>query len=407
MSHDPATLRIMLVDDEPFQLRLLTRSLLNMGCTQVAAFDSGELALRSLACDPPYDVIVLDVNMPGMDGIEFIRRLAACRYAGAVVLVSGENERLLDAIEKLIVSHRLRALGHLVKPVRPEGLRLLLQQLGHDGPVLDDGPSGDPCFSAAHLHSALMRGEIVAYFQPQVALATDEVIGVECLARWNHPVRGLIEPEHFLPLAEEAGLLPNICRSMLATSMRNAQKWAQQGYTLQVAVNVSMEDIAALDFPDTAATLARQHDVNPDLITLEITEGQVMGQLSTALDVLSRLKLKRFRLAIDDFGTGHSSLAQLRDLPFDELKVDRSFVNGVSTHPRLQAICGASLHMARQLRLRTVAEGVEYEADRDLLRYLDCTVAQGYLIARPMPEPAARSWLIEHGGGDASPGKVT
>jgi EAL domain-containing protein (putative c-di-GMP-specific phosphodiesterase class I)/ActR/RegA family two-component response regulator len=385
----------MLVDDEAFQLRVLTRTLLNLGCTHVTTFDSGELALRSIAWDPPYDVIVLDVNMPGMDGIEFIRRLAECRYAGAVVLVSGENERLLDSIERLIVSHGLRARGHLVKPVRPEDLKLLLQQLGQEEAGLTAQLHGEPNVSASHVRSALSRGEIVGYFQPQVSLATDEVIGVECLARWNHPVRGLIEPEHFLPVAADAGLLPAICRNMLGIALENSARWSQQGCALQVAVNVSMEDIAELAFPDAAASLARKYGVNPDLITLEITEGQVMRQLSTALDVLTRLKLKRFRLAIDDFGTGHSSLAQLRDLPFDELKVDRSFVNGVSTDPRLQAICGASLHMARQLRLRSVAEGVELEADRDLLRYLDCTAAQGFMIARPMRPEEIVPWIAE------------
>ncbi len=182
--------------------------------------------------------------------------------------------------------------------------------------------------------------------------------------------------------------------------MRQARAWRQSGETFGVAVNVSMRDLAALDFPDMAARLADSVGVDPTAITLEVTEGQVMNQLSTALDVLTRLRLKRFRLSIDDFGTGHSSLAQLRDLPFEELKIDRGFVHGASGDATRRAICNASLRMAQQLKMQVVAEGIEEPADWELLVAMGCEVGQGYLVARPMPAaellPRIAAWNAQH-----------
>jgi EAL domain-containing protein (putative c-di-GMP-specific phosphodiesterase class I) len=184
-----------------------------------------------------------------------------------------------------------------------------------------------------------------------------------------------------------------LTRVVLTAAMQQAKAWLQSGYHLPVAVNVSMDDLTAFDFPDFAAALARSVGIDPSLITLEVTEGQMMRKLSTVLDVLSRLSLKRFRLAIDDFGTGHSSLAQLRDLPFDELKVDRGFVHGASTDETRSAICGASLQMAHQLQMQVVGEGIENQEDWEFLRLRGCDVGQGYFISRPMPAADVVNWV--------------
>jgi EAL domain-containing protein (putative c-di-GMP-specific phosphodiesterase class I) len=206
-------------------------------------------------------------------------------------------------------------------------------------------------------------------------------------------VDGLIFPDRFLGLAEEQGLLTEVTRVVLFEAMKQAKAWSQAGHRLPVAVNVSMDDLIALDFPDIAETLAISVGVDPQLLTLELTEGQVMRQLSTVLDVLTRLSLKRFRLSIDDFGTGHSSLAQLRDLPFNELKVDRGFVHGASIDGTRGAICSASLRMAHQLQMQVVGEGIEDQDDWNFLSRLGCDVGQGYFIARPMPAADVIHWL--------------
>jgi EAL domain-containing protein (putative c-di-GMP-specific phosphodiesterase class I)/FixJ family two-component response regulator len=394
MPLSPNTARILLLDDDPFMLKLLRRQLAELSYTQVDAFDSGQKALEQLNSSKAlYDLILLDINMPEMDGVEFIRQLVQCRYSGSVILVSGEAGRILESVERLIEAHRLTALGHLQKPVKPEDLATLIGRLkANIGPSIASGETQAP-YSAEQLRAAINNGELVSHYQPKVALGTSEVVGVESLVRWQHPVNGLIFPDQFIEVAESHGLITEVTRVVLTTAMQQAKAWAQSGHHLPIAVNVSMDDLTALDFPDVAASLARTAGIDPSLITLEVTEGQMMRNLSTILDVLSRLSLKRFRLAIDDFGTGHSSLAQLRDLPFDELKVDRGFVHGAPTDETRSAICGASILMAHQLQMQAVGEGIENREDWEFLRLRGCDVGQGYFIARPMPASDVVGWV--------------
>ena len=391
---DPKSTGIVLLDDDPFMLKLLTHMLTQLGYTRVVACDSGEKALAQVRdTREVVDLIFLDINMPGMDGVEFIRRLVDCQYGGSVILVSGENSRILESVEKLIEAHRLIALGCLQKPVNPDELAGLMNALKPNTGHSSLKHVGQHVYSAEQLRTAISCGQLVNHYQPKVAMATGEVVGMESLVRWQHPVDGLVFPDQFLGLAEEHGLLTQVTNSVLTEAMKQAKTWWQAGYHLPVAVNISMDDLIALDFPDMAMALAASIGVSPQLLTLELTEGQVMRQLSTVLDVLSRLSLKRFRLSIDDFGTGHSSLAQLRDLPFDELKVDRGFVHGASTDGTREAICSASLQMAHQLRMKVVGEGIEDQDDWTFLSQLGCDVGQGYFIARPMPAADVVEWI--------------
>jgi EAL domain-containing protein (putative c-di-GMP-specific phosphodiesterase class I)/DNA-binding NarL/FixJ family response regulator len=388
------TARILLLDDDPFMLKLLRHQLAQLSYTQVDAFESGEKALEQLNSSKTlYDLIFLDINMPGMDGIEFIRQLVECHYSGSVILVSGEASRILESVEKLIEAHQLTTLGHLQKPVKPDELATLISRLKLNiGSGICSGET-QHSYSVEQLRAAIDTGELVNYYQPKVALTTCEVVGVETLVRWQHPVDGLIFPDQFIELAAEHGLITEVTGTVLTAAMQQAKAWMRSGYSLPVAVNVSMDDLTALDFPDVAAALAQSVGIDPSLITLEVTEGQMMRKLSTVLDVLSRLSLKRFRLSIDDFGTGHSSLSQLRDLPFDELKVDRGFVHGASTDETRNAICGASLQMAHLLQMQVVGEGIENREDWEYLRLRGCDVGQGYFIARPMPAADVVRWV--------------
>jgi EAL domain-containing protein (putative c-di-GMP-specific phosphodiesterase class I)/FixJ family two-component response regulator len=383
---DPTTTGIVLLDDDPFMLKLLTHMLAQLGYTRVVACDSGQMALQQVTgTHEVVDLIFLDINMPGMDGVEFIRRLVECRYGGSVILVSGENGRILESVEKLLKAHRLIALGHLQKPVKPDELISLLSRLkpniGHSNVTRVSQHS----YSAEQFRAAIAHGELVNYYQPKVALATGEVVGMESLVRWRHPVDGLIFPDQFLGLAEEQGLLTEVTRVVLFEAMKQAKAWRRAGCHLSVAVNISMDDLIALDFPDMAEAMAASVGVDPQMITLELTEGQVMRQLSTVLDVLSRLSLKRFRLSIDDFGTGHSSLAQLRDLPFNELKVDRGFVHGASTDGTRRAICSASLQMAHQLQCRWSGKGSRTGKTGTSCRNWDVTSARAISLRGPCP----------------------
>jgi EAL domain-containing protein (putative c-di-GMP-specific phosphodiesterase class I)/FixJ family two-component response regulator len=391
---DPATTGIVLLDDDPFMLKLLTHMLAQLGYTRVVACDSGQKALTQVSgTGEVVDLIFLDINMPGMDGVEFIRRLVECKYGGSVILVSGENSRILESVQRLIEAHKLIALGCLQKPVKPGELAGLMSALKPNNGHHSLSKVSQHSYSAEQFRAAISEGQLVNYYQPKVAIATGEVVGMESLVRWQHPTDGLVFPDQFLGLAEEHGLLTQVTGAVLINAMKQAKAWWQAGHHLPVAVNISMDDLIVLDFPDMAEALAASVGVDPQLLTLELTEGQVMRQLSTVLDVLSRLSLKRFRLSIDDFGTGHSSLAQLRDLPFDELKVDRGFVHGASTDGTREAICSASLRMAHQLKMQVVGEGIEDRDDWNFLSQLGCDVGQGYFIARPMPAADVVGWI--------------
>lgn len=227
----------------------------------------------------------------------------------------------------------------------------------------------------------------------KVVVATGDVIGMETLVRWQHPEDGLVFPDRFIPVAEAHGLVGDLTRAVLKGALVQAKAWQEAGQALSVAVNVSMDDLAALEFADFVAAETAAVGMPPQSVVLEVTESRLMQSLATSLDVLARLRLKRFRLSIDDFGTGHSSLAQLRDLPFDELKIDRSFTRGAWQDERLRAIFEASLSLANQLGMEVVAEGVEDADDWAFLRQTGCHLGQGYFIARPMPAAALPGWL--------------
>ena len=386
--------RIVVVDDEIFTLKLMVHILGRLGYTNVAACDSGAKALIEVSReDMPAALVFLDINMPGMDGVEFIRRLVDLRFQGGIVLVSAENDRIQESVERLVEYHNLMLLGRLGKPVAPKDISGLLSHL-HENPAATGKLRVLPhAYSVEQLRGAIARNELILHYQPKVVMATHEVIGVECLVRWQPANGPLIFPDAFIPLAEEAGIIGEVTWNVMAQAMRQARIWREAGYAINLAVNVSMQDFAFLNFPDKAAALAQAIGVETSSMTFEVTETCIMRQLGTVLDVLSRLRLKRFRLSIDDFGTGHSSLAQLRDLPFDELKIDRGFVHGAASHPTRRAICTASLRMAQQLKLRVVAEGVERPEDWDLLVQLGCEEVQGFMIAKPMPAAQVIAWI--------------
>ncbi len=389
-----APARIVLVDDDPFALKLLERQLANLGFTGVAAFEGSGEALRHLERGPDVaDVVFCDLQMPHMDGVEFVRHLVRIGYVGSLVLVSGEDARVLDTVHRLAKGHRLHVLGALAKPVSPPVLRKIME-----GRVAHSAAARQPArkiYEAQELATAIERGELVNHYQPKVDLGSGEVVGAETLVRWRHPEDGLAYPDQFIGVAEESGLIDDLARAVLTLALGQSRRWQEQGLALQVAVNVSMENLASLDFPDWVERAAVEAGHPLPSLMLEVTESRLLRDALTPLEILTRLRLKHIGLSIDDFGTGHSSLAQLRDIPFTELKVDRSFVHGACKDASLRAILVASLGMARQLGMRTVAEGVENREDWDFLRGCACDLAQGHYIARPMPAEQMAAWIDE------------
>ena len=385
-------MRIFIIDDDPFIRHLLAHQLGELSQAQVHEFDGGAGAMDAIAREHHADdLIVCDLHMPDKDGVELVRELGRIGFKGGLVLVSGEDSRILQTVERLAQGLGLRLLDALQKPVSRQRLERILQH----NEARQQKPIRQPAepLPADELHRALNRNQLINHYQPKVSVRSGEVTGVETLVRWQHPHEGLIYPDCFIAQAEELGLMDQLTFAVLGRALDDAAHWHQQGIELQVAVNISMDNLDALDFPERIEQALKQRGLPPTSLMLEVTESRLMRNRLESMDILSRLRLKRIGLSIDDFGTGHSSLAQLRDLPFNELKIDQSFVHGASHHASLRSIFEGCLSMAQKLGLHTVAEGVEDATDWAFLQYSGCDTAQGWFIARAMPPEQLPSWL--------------
>ncbi|MCK9607480.1 MAG: EAL domain-containing response regulator [Methylomonas sp.] len=384
-----AAIKILVIDDDPFMLKLIGHLLNTLGYRRVTSCDNGWAALETF--DNPPDLILLDLNMPEMDGIEFMRHLVERHYAGYLILVSGEDERMLQTAEKLVNAHKIHTLGHLRKPINPSELSEMLQNWMP--PSQSRTRSLRKVYPVEAVRAAIANDELILHYQPKVNLATGKVEGVESLVRWHHPKDGMVFPDQFICVAEEHGLIDDLTRGIVGMAFAQTRDWQAEGLYLRVAINISMDNLNTLAFVDEITAAICAIDISPNDIVLEVTESRLMKNLSAPLEILTRLRLKRFRLSIDDFGTGHSTLTQLRDIPFNELKIDRGFVHGMAKDKTLSAIFNASLGLAQQLDMETVAEGVETHEDWAFLRNSGCDLAQGYYIAKPMPASEIPDWI--------------
>ena len=384
--HPVASLCVLMVDDESFHFEFVGNILHNFGIHDIHhARDGVEgLALyRSLEKRP--DVLICDLNMPRMDGVEFLRHIAGLQYRGGVILLSGAQGAVLKTVAELMREHGLDLLGVFEKPASPDALSSALSKVGRlkRNPVGISSPI--EALTVEELREGLSDDRIEVYFQPKIDIGTGVVVGAECLARWRHPVHGIIGPSTFIPVAEEHGLIDEVTLAILRKSVFQLGQWQKEGHCLALSVNVSMDNLRHLKLPETFGQILSDAGVSPGDVVLELTESRLMDDQATSLDVIARLRLKGFGLSIDDFGTGFSTLDSLKRLPFTELKVDRAFVHGVANDPLAHVILSSSVHLARTFQLKVVAEGVETREDWDVVAKAGCDTVQGYFVARPMP----------------------
>jgi diguanylate cyclase (GGDEF)-like protein len=233
------------------------------------------------------------------------------------------------------------------------------------------------------LRRAIEGGELVVDYQPEAEIATGEVCKVEALVRWRHPKHGLLAPDQFIPIAEQTGLIRKLTRHVLDVALAQCAVWQASGVELVVAVNISGRDLVDLDFPAEVDELLTKWDIHPGKLELEITERTIMTDTFRALAILARLSELGLRIAIDDFGTGHASLASLRRLPIDVIKIDRSLVQSMTENERDAALVRMAIDTGHSLGLEVVAEGVETESTLRRLEALGCDTLQGFLLGRP------------------------
>lgn len=377
-------LSVLLVEDHGFQRRLGLRLLADLGLTRLHEAADGYSALDLLRSLPePVDVTLVDLDLPGMDGIEFIGIVAGERLSRSIAVVSAMEPALLNTVQMMAVASGLRVLGCVEKPLTPGKLTRALSLFEADPSVVE--ADEEVPFTLSQVSDALARGDIVPYFQPQTEFSNGRITQVEALARWRLPDGRFVPPARFVPVLERGGQIEQLTEHMLTQSCLWWTRWRADGVNQRISVNVSAQNLTGPEIADRYETILREHGLTPDRIILEITESSVMSDTARGLGMLARLRLKGFGLSVDDFGTGYSSLSQLSQIPFSELKIDRSFVSGADHQPRKRAMIETSLDLARKLGLIVVAEGVESMEEWQLLAQLGCHYAQGYLISPPVP----------------------
>ena len=383
--------RLMIVDDEVAVAELIRRVSTQLGFEAVATSEPG--SFRQLYNDQ-FDVVLLDLVMPQIDGIELLRFLADVGCRAQLILASGFDIEVLNAARNLAVGRGLRVVGTLTKPFHVTQLEgLLLSTIG-TAPVRTPGPTPlAPTYR--ELRHAIDERQLVVYFQPKVSFANRALVSAEALVRWIHPERGLISPGAFIPLAEQTGLIGDLTQVVLADSADQCRRWSDEGIDISIAVNVSAGWLDSLDIPEQILSVLEQSGLPPSKLVIEVTETSVAGEVIQALDVLTRLRMRGVQLSIDDFGTGYSSLQQLQIVPFNELKLDVSYVRRAHEHASSRAIVETTIDLGHRLGKTVVAEGVENEEIWHLLAGLGCDLAQGYFIARPMPGEHLSSWLAQ------------
>ncbi len=394
-------LKVLIVDDDRFMIKLTKGILKQLGIGTALDAPDGAVALDRLN-ESAVDVIICDLNMPGMDGLEFLRHLAARESQPAVILLSGEDTRVLRTAEQLAQAHKLRILGALSKPIKKEPFEALLETVG-------TGQAERSRFEVERLtpdeiREGLQGDAVELVYQPEVSVATRDLVGVESLVRWRDPGRGLMGPSALIPVAEESGLINDVTEAVFKAAMVQCGDWRANGLDLKVAVNVSMETLNQLNFPEFIVDTAAMEGVPPSSVMVEVTESRLMADIVKPLEILTRLRMKGVGLSIDDFGTGASTLQQLKRIPFTEIKIDREFVAGATDDEEARAMLVSSVGLGKELGLSVVAEGVETQTEWDLVASLGVEIVQGYFVAKPMPGNALLGWLDDWRGKN---GRVT
>jgi EAL domain-containing protein (putative c-di-GMP-specific phosphodiesterase class I) len=375
-------MRVLVFDDDAAIGRLAVRiaTLAGMEAVAVTSAEAFEARLRS---DPP-QVVLLDLQLGTTDGVEQMRMLADKHYTGALILMSGFDARVLATTREVGESLGLKVECILAKPIRVAELEKVLERL----------KSASQSLSVERLLQAVANDELVLDFQPVVTRTPKTLKKLEALVRWDHPIAGRILPGEFLPLAESnIAAIDALTDWVVGAAVKAYQVLAGFGVRVPLAVNISTQNLHDLTLPDRLEHQLRAGLMPAHNLCLEVTESAAFKDPALTMEILSRIRLKGMQLSIDDFGTGYSSLKILRQMPFSEIKIDRSFVSDLTTSGDSRAIVKSIIDLAANMEMGCVAEGIETEETADMLEHLGVCDLQGYLFARPMPVEAIPPWL--------------
>ncbi len=386
---------VLIADDDPILRAVAESYFRSRDAVQVACASNRSEALRHIdSQDANVDFIWCDLNRPEMDGVQLLRMLKLRDFKGPIAILSGEHETVLSLARHIAQKHDLNIVGALNKPLNFDDLdRLILTSGSHLGNL---EPVPVNVFTASELRSAIANDEIVVHYQPKICMATGRIAGAEALARWNRPDLGIIGPEQFIALAENSDLIEDLTGLILRPAIEDAARWRRLRLKFKVAVNISVNVLTNLSLPDDIAAQVDAKGLRRSDFIFEIAESRLAEENAIPVEVLARLGIMGFDLSIDDFGTGYSNIEHLQEYPFNELKIDRSFVHMAASNARAKASVEATVALARNLGLRIVAEGVETRDDWDYISRVGVDEVQGFLIAKPMPMDALLEWYFKY-----------
>lgn len=381
---------VLAVDDEIDFLELIVQIGEGVGCDVITA-ESATAFREQLARRHP-SLILLDLQMPGMDGIEALRYLARIGTTAGILLASGMDQRVLVSARQLGDQLGLKMLGTLQKPAMLEDIEALLAKHIEPGERV----------SFEELRTAIEEHELIVHYQPKLVRCLNDwqVRSAEALVRWRHPRLGLLYPGEFLPLAEQSGLIIGVTDFVLTDAIRQIGHWRQRGLDLGAAVNLSPRLVQDLEFPDRLSLILREFDAAAEQLTLEVTEAASLDDPELVMDIFTRLRVKGVGLSLDDFGIGTSSLTQLYKMPFSEVKIDRLLIAEVTQGRAAATVVRSIIELAHNLSLTVCAEGVETSPVFEFLEQTGCDALQGEFIAQAMPANEIESFIDVWNGAD-------
>lgn len=381
---------VLAVDDETDFLELIVQIGEGVGCDVITA-ESATAFREQLARRHP-SLILLDLQMPGMDGIEALRYLARIGTTAGILLASGMDQRVLVSARQLGDQLGLKMLGTLQKPAMLEDIEALLAKHIEPGERV----------SFEELRTAIEEHELIVHYQPKLVRCSNDwqVRSAEALVRWRHPRLGLLYPGEFLPLAEQSGLIIGVTDFVLTDAIRQIGHWRQRGLDLGAAVNLSPRLVQDLEFPDRLSLILREFDAAAEQLTLEVTEAASLDDPELVMDIFTRLRVKGVGLSLDDFGIGTSSLTQLYKMPFSEVKIDRLLIAEVTQGRAAATVVRSIIELAHNLSLTVCAEGVETSPVFEFLEQTGCDALQGEFIAQAMPASEIESFIDVWNGAD-------
>ncbi|MEJ0061678.1 MAG: EAL domain-containing response regulator [Alphaproteobacteria bacterium] len=378
-------LNFLVLDDDDF-LRLTTANMLRPHSSKpVLEASDGKMALEILRRQDgnSIDIVLCDLNMPGMDGMEFLRHLGKNHPDVSVVIISSHDGALIGTVKKMAAAYNVRLLGAIQKPLSPLHIEAFISR--HRAlQSRTSRQAATPDFTIEDILNGIEQKQFEPFYQPKVGFKTGIVHGAEALARWIHPEHGVISPYAFIEPLEKSDNIEKLTYLIMEKSIAACRLLHDNGHPLSVSVNLSPSLLDNPDLADKILRVVRDAGINPNLVMFEITESAAMLNVAHSLENLARLRMHGFPLSIDDYGTGFSNIQQMMRIDFRELKIDQSFIRDCADNNALGIIVKSSIEMAHQLEIQCVAEGIETEKDWETVKGMGCDLAQGYFIARPM-----------------------